>query len=93
MERLIEYTHKAKDDLTSFKKSGQPAILKKVRKLIESIQQSPYEGVGKPEPLKHELSGCWSRRINKEHRMIYEVSQDKSSIYILSLKGHYLHNK
>lgn len=90
MERLIEYTHKAEKDLTSFKKSGQSTILKKIRKLIESIQQTPYEGIGKPEPLKHQLSGCWSRRINKEHRVIYEVSQDEIKIFILSVKGHYL---
>jgi len=58
MERVIEYTHQAKADINFFKTSGQHRILKKIRKLIESIQQSPFEGTGKPEPLKHELSGC-----------------------------------
>jgi toxin YoeB len=87
MERVIEFTLKAKEDLTYFKKSGQGNILKKIRNLIESIQQNPFEGIGKPEPLKHDLSGCWSRRINKEHRLVYEVSGHE--IFILSAKGHY----
>ena len=87
MERVIEYTLQATEDITFFKKSGQSGILKKIRKLIVSVQQSPFEGIGKPEPLKHELSGCWSRRINKEHRLVYEVSNNK--IFILSAKGHY----
>jgi toxin YoeB len=61
--------------------------LKKIRKLIEAIVQNPYRGIGKPEALKYDLTGCWSRRINKEHRIIYEVLDDK--IIILSLRWHY----
>lgn len=87
MERLIEFTIQAKEDIGHFKKSGQNGILKKIRKLIESVHQTPFEGIGKPEPLKHGLSGCWSRRINKEHRLVYEVFDHK--IFILSAKGHY----
>jgi toxin YoeB len=87
MERVIEYTLQAKEDIAYFKKSGQSGILKKIRNLIESVQQNPFEGIGKPELLKHDLSGCWSRRINKEHRLVYEVSSQK--IFILSAKGHY----
>jgi len=83
----IEYTLQAKEDLDSWKKSHNVAVLKKIRKLIEVIMQSPYEGIGKPEALKHNLSGCWSRRINKEHRIVYEIVDDK--IIIHSLKGHY----
>lgn len=67
MERVIEYTLKAEEDIMFFKKSGQHKILKKIRQLIESILQNPFAGIGKPEPLKHALSGTWSRRINKEH--------------------------
>jgi toxin YoeB len=67
--------------------SGNASILKKIRKLIEAITQSPFEGIGKPEALKYNLTGCWSRRINKEHRIVYEVFDDK--IIVHSLKGHY----
>jgi len=87
MERVVEYTLQAEEDIAFFKKTGQRGILKKIRRLIESVQQSPFKGIGKPEPLKHELAGCWSRRINKEHRLVYEVSGNK--IFILSAKGHY----
>lgn len=87
MERVIEYSFQAKEDITFFKKSGQISVLKKIRKLIEAIQKNPFEGIGKPEPLKHELAGAWSRRINKEHRLVYEINE--GMISILSVKGHY----
>jgi toxin YoeB len=83
----IEYTLQAKEDIDYWKKSGNASILKKIRKLIEAILQSPFEGIGKPETLKYNLTGCWSRRINKEHRIVYEVFDDK--IIVHSLKGHY----
>jgi toxin YoeB len=83
----IEYTLQASEDLAFWKKSNNVAVLKKIRKLIESISETPYDGIGKPEPLKHGLSGCWSRRINQEHRIVYEVLVDK--IMVLSMKGHY----
>jgi len=87
MEKIIEYSLKAAEDIEFFKKSGQPKILKKIRELIEAIRKDPFDGIGKPELLKHELSGCWARRINKEHRLVYEVTE--SSIFILSAKGYY----
>ncbi len=83
----IEYTLQAKEDIDYWKKTGNASILKKIRKLIEAITQSPFEGIGKPEALKYNLTGCWSRRINKEHRIVYEVFDDK--IIVHSLKGHY----
>ncbi|MBN1184844.1 MAG: Txe/YoeB family addiction module toxin [Bacteroidales bacterium] len=83
----IEYTLQAREDLDFWKKSNNIAILKKIRKLIESIMQNPYEGIGKPEALKYNLTGCWSRRINKEHHIVYEVFNDK--VIVHSLKGHY----
>lgn len=83
----IEYTLQAKEDLAYWKKINKVIILKKIRKLLESIIETPFEGIGKPEPLKHNLSGCWSRRVDKEHRIIYEVNEEL--IIILSMKGHY----
>lgn len=83
----IVYTLQAKDDLAYWKKINNIIVLKKIRQLLESIIEAPYEGIGKPEPLKHNLSGCWSRRINQEHRLVYEV--EKNAITVLSLKGHY----
>jgi len=77
----------AKAELDFWIKSGNKPVLKKITQLIESIIGNPYEGIGKPEPLKHGLTGCWSRRITQEHRIVYEVHTDK--IVVLSLKGHY----
>jgi toxin YoeB len=83
----IEYTLQAKEDLAYWKKINNAIILKKIRKLLEVIIETPFEGIGKPEPLKHALTGCWSRRIDKEHRLVYEVTDEL--ITVLSMKGHY----
>lgn len=85
MELVI--TDTAKEDIKFFLKSGQASLVKKIEKLLISIQASPFTGIGKPEPLKYEFSGKWSRRIDSHHRVIYEVIED--SIIIYSLKGHY----
>jgi len=83
----INYTLQAKEDLEYWKKVNNVIILKKIRKLLEVMLEAPFEGVGKPEPLKYNLSSCWSRRIDKEHRLVYEVSDEV--ITVLSMKGHY----
>jgi toxin YoeB len=62
-------------------------IQKKIYKLLEEIKRTPFEGSGKPEPLKHQLKGCWSRRIDGEHRLVYRVTEE--AIVILFCKGHY----
>jgi toxin YoeB len=85
----ISYTPEAIEDRAFWKKSGNKAIIKKITKLIEAIEENPFEGIGKPEQLKLNLSGYWSRRINKEHRVVYEVLEEENKIVILSLKGHY----
>ena len=77
----------AEEDLIEYKKAGDKASLLRIKLLIENIQITPYEGLGKPEMLKFELSGKWSRRINKEDRMVYEIIENK--IILRTLKGHY----
>ena len=62
-------------------------VLKRINILIKAVQRSPFEGIGKPEPLKHALSGYWSRRINDEHRVVYKVSND--TMFIAQLRYHY----
>ena len=59
----------------------------KIIDLIEAVMKSPFEGIGKPEPLKFELSGCWSRRINQEHRLVYRVDGD--DLIVLACRYHY----
>lgn len=82
----VTFSPQAKADFDYWLKTNK-AIAKKIVQLIEAIKQNPFDGIGKPEPLKHQLSGYWSRRINKEHRLIYEVSENL--IFIFSAKGHY----
>ncbi len=62
-------------------------ILERINKLIKEIQRSPYEGTGKPEPLRHGLSGYWSRRITDEHRIVYKVEKD--ALHLAQLRYHY----
>jgi toxin YoeB len=62
---------------------------KKISQLLHAIESNPYQGIGKPEPLKHNLTGFWSRRINQEHRLVYEVVAEEKMIKVHSLKGHY----
>lgn len=61
--------------------------LRRINRLIEEILRTPFEGTGKPEPLKHALSGYWSRRVNDEHRIVYRVSGDE--VQIAQLRYHY----
>lgn len=83
----IEFSPEARSHLEFWRKTGNKAILKKIENLVDAIIESPYEGIGKPEPLKHNLKGCWSRRIDKEHRLVYEVADNL--ITVLAMKGHY----
>ena len=83
----IELTEDAKQDLEFWRKSKNVKIQHRISELMNSIRQSPFEGIGKPEPLKHNLKGKWSRRIDHEHRLVYEITN--GIIYILSMKGHY----
>lgn len=85
----IVLTERANLDLFYFKKTNNQIILKKIRQLFESMLLNPSFGIGKPEKLKYDLSGKWSRRINQEHRMIYEIDEDLNLIIVHSLKGHY----
>jgi len=83
----IVYLRQALDDLKYWKKSGNKIVQKRITQLIDSIEKTPFEGIGKPEGLKYHHFGKWSRRITEEHRIIYEVEDDK--IFIWSLRGHY----
>lgn len=62
-------------------------VLKKINELIKDIQRTPYDGIGKPEPLKYDLTGLWSRRIDREHRLVYQIRDEDLLIY--SCRYHY----
>jgi len=79
----IVYMPDALKDINYWTKSGNKRIQKKITELLDAILINPFEGIGKPEQLKHELSGFWSRRIDKE------VLEDEQQILIHSARGHY----
>ncbi|MCI7249291.1 MAG: Txe/YoeB family addiction module toxin [Clostridiales bacterium] len=62
-------------------------MVKKINSIIKDIERNPYEGIGKPEPLRFDLAGLWSRRINSEHRLIYKI--EGNSMFILACRHHY----
>jgi toxin YoeB len=82
----LEFDPSAFDDLAWWMETDRKKALRIV-KLLKEVQRNPFEGTGKPEALKHELSGCWSRRIDEEHRLVYEVQEER--IRVLSCRYHY----
>ncbi len=82
----IRFSTNAWNDYLFWQKTDKK-ILKRINLLIRDIQRHPHEGIGKPEPLKHGLSGYWSRRITDEHRIVYKF--DNNTIKIAQLRFHY----
>ncbi len=80
------FAENAWDDYLHWQKTDKK-ILNRINTLIKDIRRDPFDGIGKPESLKHALSGYWSRRINDEHRIVYKVRQD--AIFIAQLRYHY----
>jgi len=83
------FSKKALEDLKYFKKRNSSHILSKIKRLLDIIADTPTQGIGNPEKLKHHLSGCWSRKIDLEHRLVYEIFEQEKEIIIVSCKGHY----
>lgn len=72
-----------------FWQKTSPAIVNRIQTLLKDIAEHPFSGIGKPEPLKHEFAGMWSRRINEEHRLVYSIENDRITIFVLSMRYHY----
>ena len=83
---IIIFSKNSWEDYTSWL-SDDKNMLKKINELIKEIQRTPFEGRGQPEPLKYDFAGFWSRRIDREHRLVYQVLDDKIVIY--SCRYHY----
>ncbi len=79
----------AKQHIFKHAKSGDKLALKKIDKILKELSEHPYSGTGKPEPLKHELNGFWSRHINRKDRIIYKVEEKVVTVYVISAMGHY----
>lgn len=86
---LVEITPDARKDLQAHFKSGNKPTIKKIEKILLELAVSPYEGEGRPEQLKHDFSGYWSRRIKQKDRLVYRVEEQVVTVFIVSAMGHY----
>ena len=77
-----------KKDIQSLKKS-ETSVYKKLIRLLEELTEHPTTGIGKPEKLKHELGGLYSRRLTQKHRLVYRVDEEKITVLVISALGHY----
>lgn len=82
----IKFSSNGWDDYLHWQ-SADKTILKRINRLIAEIMREPFEGIGKPEPLKHQLSGFWSRRIDDRHRLVYAIEND--TLMIAQCRDHY----
>ena len=85
----IALTDRAKTHLSEWKKSGQLITLKKIARIFIELYNTPFVGIGSPEPLKYNLTKYWSRQIDKKNRIIYQVKEEEVTVFIVSTKGHY----
>ena len=83
---MIKFSSKGWEDYLYWQTADR-TILKRINQLIRDIERDPFVGIGKPEPLKHQLSGFWSRRIDDTHRLVYAMEQD--TILIAQCRDHY----
>ena len=88
MSYKIAFLPRARKDFDEWKRNDGKMV-ERIKELLRDIAEHPYSGIGKPEPLKHNLTGKWSRRINKVDRIVYSVDGDKILVYVFSMMGHY----
>jgi toxin YoeB len=89
MAYIIAFEPKAVQDITELKKAGNKAVIAKIERLLLELREHPTTGTGQVEALKGNLSGFWSRRIDKFNRMIYTVEEEIVTVTVISAKGHY----
>ncbi len=86
---FVEFIERSRKDFQKHHKSGNKSVIKKIEVILKELSEHPYEGTGKPEQLKGNLSNFWSRRLNKKDRIIYKVKEEIVTVYVISALGHY----
>ena len=86
MRRKLIFSDEAWEDYLYWQDTDR-SMVRRINQLIKDIRRSPHEGIGKPEPLKHQLAGWWSRRIDAEHRFVYRATEQ--AVEIAALRNHY----
>lgn len=89
MSYQVQFTDKALQGIEKLKKSGNKSLLRKLKTLLDELTMHPYSGTGQPEQLKHDFAGFWSRRINREHRIVYAIDEKIITVTVISVVGHY----
>ena len=79
----------AKKGLSVLRKSGDKAIIKRIERIFEELGDDPYRGIGKPEALKHDLAGLWSRRLDRKHRLVYQIIEQTITVVVIAARAHY----
>lgn len=85
----VAITDRAKVHLAEWKRTGQKIALMRIGRIIGELAETPYSGIGSPEPLKYKMTEYWSRQIDKKNRIIYQVNEDVVTVFVISAKGHY----
>ena len=89
MSYNLDFTDLALSDIEKHKKSGDKVVLRKIEKLLTELQEHPKTGTGQPEILKYDLQGVYSRRINKKHRLVYNIQDERVTVLVISAYSHY----
>lgn len=89
MSYQVQFTEKALQGIEKLKKSGNKSLLRKLKTLLDELTMHPYSGTGQPEQLKHDFTGFWSRRLNREHRIVYAIDEKIITVTVISVIGHY----
>jgi len=89
MNYTVTFSFKAQKQIEALERSGNPALLRKIVALKSELERHPREGTGKPEMLKGDLAGYWSRHIDREHRLVYSIDDKIVVVTVISAKGHY----
>ena len=85
----IKILPQADKDIRSYQKTGNKKAISKIQTILKELQLHPTKGIGHPEKLKYELSGYWSRRIDKKNRLTYRIEEDVVTVVVVSASGHY----
>lgn len=89
MSYQVQFTEKALQGIEKLKKSGNKSLLRKLKTLLDELTMHPHSGTGQPEQLKHDFTGFWSRRLNREHRIVYAIDEKIITVTVISVIGHY----
>ena len=92
MSYSIITTPAAEKDIKKLRETGNIAALKKLNALLDELREHPQTGTGKPEKLRHQLSGCWSRRISQENRLVYIINEEQRIVFVVRAHSHYVNN-